>query len=94
MSKRGLIVLLVGLNMVLATTLVLISGGLPAAYAQAAPLAANYLMVSGVIQQSHDALYIIDLANRDLHVFEVDRTTRRLFHRDVRDLLQDFRGGR
>lgn len=94
MTKRSLIVLLIGLNMVLATTLVLLCGRLPAAHAQAAPLAANYLMVSGVIQQSHDALYVIDLANRDLHAFEVDRTTRRLFHRDVRDLLQDFRGGR
>jgi hypothetical protein len=94
MTKKALIVLLVGVNLLLGTTLVLLSGRPKTALAQAAPLAANYLMVSGVIQKDHDALYVIDLGNRELHVFEVDRTTRRVTHRDRRDLLRDFRGGR
>ena len=94
MTRRAYVLLLLGLNLLLLTTLIIVSGRPSAAYAQGAPLASNYLMVSGSILQNHDVLYMIDLANRDLHVFEVDRSTRRIFHRDARDLLRDFRGGR
>lgn len=94
MSKRAILTLLVGLNLALAAALILMTGQPRVAYAQAAPLASNYLMVSGVIQQSHDALYVIDLGNRELHCFEVDRTSRRITHRGRRDLVRDFRGGR
>ncbi|MCK6455450.1 MAG: hypothetical protein L6Q92_02810 [Phycisphaerae bacterium] len=91
MTKRALIVLLVGINLILAATLILMAGRPAAALAQGAPLASNYLMVSGVVQQSHDALYVIDLSNRELHCFGVDRTTKKIMHRGSRDLLRDFR---
>jgi hypothetical protein len=94
MTKRAGLLLLLGVNLVLLTTLIIVSGRPSAAYAQGAPLASNFVMVSGSILQSHDVLYMIDLANRDLHVFEMDRSTKRIFHRDARDLLRDFRGGR
>ncbi len=94
MSKRTLITLLIGVNVLLAAALIIVSGGQQTAYAQAAPLANNFLMVSGSILNQHDVMYVIDLSNRDLHVFELDRTTKRLVHRDGRDLLRDFRGGR
>lgn len=94
MTKRTCVVLLLGINFLLLATLIIVSGRPPAAYAQGAPLASNFVMVSGSILSNHDVLYMIDLANRDLHVFEVDRSTRRIFHRDARDLLRDFRGGR
>lgn len=94
MTKRGLVVLLVALNLVLAATLILMAGRPNAAMAQAAPLGSNFVVVSGAVQRNLDALYVLDLANRDLHCFIVDRTTHRITHRDRRDMLQDFRGGR
>lgn len=93
MSHRALKHLLVAVNAVLLTALVLASWDLPKAHAQAAPLASNYIMVSAVIQQDHDALVVLDLSTRLMHVFEVDRTTRKFLRRDMRDLNQDFRRG-
>ncbi len=91
MAKRGVVVLLVGINLVLGATLLMMTGAVPAAYGQAVPLGSNYLTVSAVVQSNKDALFVIDLANRELHCFEVDRTTRRIVHRDRRDLQRDFR---
>jgi len=46
MSKRALIVLLLGLNLLLLATLILSSWSLPAAYGQAVPLGQNYLSIT------------------------------------------------
>lgn len=94
MSKRVIVMLLIGVNAVLLTILTLTAARLPEARAQAAPLASNYLMVAGEINSDHDALYILDLPTRAMHVFEMDRTTRKLIHLDARDLKLDFREGR
>ncbi len=95
MSKRGIVVLLVGLNLCLAAVLILSAWKPPAAYAQAAPLGQNYAVVAGEIRDGVDALYILDLAQRRLHVFvpNRDQNNRRLFHVGYRDLQRDFRGG-
>lgn len=95
MSKRSLVVLLAGVNLVLLATLILRSWNPPAAYAQAVPLGANYLMVAAEIRDGTDALYVLDLSQRRLHVYvpNNDMVNRRLFHRGYRDLEQDFRGG-
>lgn len=95
MTKRAAIILLAGVNLVLLATLVLVSWSPPAAYAQATPLAQNYLMVAGEINDGVDALYIIDLANRRMHVFQPnrDQNNRKVFHVGFRDLQRDFRGG-
>lgn len=94
MSKRAWVVLLVGVNLLLLTSLIVTAWDLPKANAQAAPLASNYMMVAGVIMNQHDGLYIIDLSSRRIHMFEVDRTSKQLVAVDVRDLKQDFRQGR
>lgn len=94
MTKRAWVVLLIGVNLTLLTTLVVSAWDLPRANAQAAPLASNFVMVAGQIQNNHDGLYIIDLSSRRLYVFEVDRTSKQLVQLDVRDLQQDFRQGR
>ncbi|MBN2563064.1 MAG: hypothetical protein JXQ75_19235 [Phycisphaerae bacterium] len=95
MTKRALIVLLVGVNLILLAALILASGwGLPAAYAQAVPLGQNYLIVAAEIRDGVDALYVIDLSQRRMHVFRPnrDQNDRRLLHVGFRDLQRDFRG--
>lgn len=94
MSKRAIVMLLIGINAVLATTLIVAGWELPRANAQAAPLASNYLMVAGEINDDHDALVVIDLSARMMHTFDMDRGSKQLLHIDFRDLKQDFRGSR
>ncbi len=96
MSKRALIVLLWGANLLLLAVLVLSRWELPAACAQAAPLGRNFAMVSGQIRSGVDALYILDLPKRRMHVFvpSRDHNNRKVFHAGYRDLQRDFRGGR
>lgn len=95
MTKRGIIVLLVGLNLCLAAALIVSAWSPPAAFAQAAPLGQNYAVVAGEIRNGVDALYILDLGQRRLHVFvpNRDQNNRQLFHIGYRDLQRDFRGG-
>lgn len=95
MTKRALIVLLIGLNLVLLATLILAAWRPPAANAQPAPLGQNYLMVAGEINDGVDGLYMVDLSQRRLHVFVPNRdiNNRRIFHMGFRDLQRDFRGG-
>lgn len=94
MTKRSFIILLAGFNFILLATLLLASWRLPAAYAQAAPLGQNYAMVAGEIRDGVDALYILDLPRRRMHVFvpNRDQNNRRLIYQGSRDLQRDFRG--
>lgn len=96
MTKRGLIVVLVGLNLALGAALILSAWEPPTAMAQVAPLGQNYAVVAGEIRDGVDALYVLDLSQRRLHVFVPNRdlNNRRLFHAGYRDLQRDFRGGR
>lgn len=94
MSKTTCLSLLVCVNLVLLTALVLCSHSPPAAYAQGASLAGDYLVVAGEIQDQHDAIYIIDLRNRLLHVLYFDRGTKLLRYAASRDLELDFRHNR
>jgi len=96
MNKRMLIVLLAGANLLLLAVLVLTTAPMPKAHAQAAPLGQNYSMVAGEIRDGVDALYLVDLPRRRLHVFVPNRdlNNRRLIYSGGRDLQRDFRGGR
>ena len=94
MSKNTWLSLLVCVNLVLLTVLVLSTYSPPAAYAQGTSLANDYMVVAGEIQDQHDALYIIDVRNRLLHVLYYDRGTKRLRYAASRDLEQDFRHNR
>ncbi len=93
MNRRSIIVFLVGANLLLLATLILTSWRLPVAKAQAVPMATNYLMVAGEIRDGTDALYVVDLPKRRLHVFipNHDQNNRRLIYRQYRDLEYDFR---
>jgi len=95
MSKRSWITLLIGLNLVLLASLILSRGGMPAAHAQPAPLAENLLLVTGEIRDGVDALYVIDLNTRRMHVYipNRDMNNRRIGYVGWRDLLREFRGG-
>ncbi len=95
MRKRAILVLLLGVNLLLLATLILSSWRLPAAQAQAVPMASNYLMVAGEIRDGSDALYVVDLSRRRLHVFipNQDQNNRRIIYRHYRDLERDFRRG-
>lgn len=95
MTKRAIVVFLVGVNLILLATLILAGWRLPSAYAQGVPMASNYLMVAGEIRDGTDALYVVDLEQRRLHVFvpNNDQNNRRVVHRRFRDLEQDFRQG-
>lgn len=96
MNRRSLVILLVGVNLTLLAALILTNGRLPVAYAQAAPLGQNYAIVAAEIRDGVDALYVLDMSTRRLHVFVPNRnlTDRRLLYAGWRDLRRDFRGGR
>lgn len=94
MHRRAVVVLLVGVNVLLVACLAAMTWGPSRAYAQAAPMASNYVMVAAEISDGVDGLYVIDLASREMHVFVPNRNQndRRLLHAGLRDLQRDFRG--
>lgn len=94
MNKTTWIALLVCLNLVLLTGIVLCTYSPPTAFAQGTSLAGDYMVVAGEIQDQHDALYIIDVRNRLLHVLYFDRGSKSLRYAASRDLEQDFRFNR
>ena len=90
-SKRSIVVALVGMNLFLLGALILSSYSLPAAYAQRAGYAANYVTVTCEVDESYDVLYLVDLPTRRLHAFLPSREAEgRLEYVDSRDLQQDF----
>ena len=94
MSKNTWLSLLLCLNLALLTGIVLCAYSPPAAYAQGTSLAGDYMVVAGEIQDQHDALYIIDVRNRILHVLYYERGRKTLRYAGARDLEQDFRHNR
>lgn len=86
--------LLVCLNLLLLTGIMLAGYSLPTAVAQGTGLGDSYMVVSGEIQDEYDALYIIDVRNRTIHVFHWDRGKRDLIYTDWRALDIDFRNNR
>lgn len=92
-SKRSLIVALVGLNLFLLAALILSSYSPPAAYAQRIGGAGNFVAVTAEADEAYDALYLVDLPNRTLHVYIPARDNAgKLEYAGSRDLQRDFRG--
>ena len=91
MLRRTLFVLLLGVNLALVAAMLLITPGPPAAHAQAVAQGGNYIMVTGKVMDDYDALYLVDLNTRTLHVMTIDPTQRRLQYRGYRSLVADFR---
>lgn len=92
MSRQAIIVLLVGLNLLLAGAMILIAYNPSAAHAQGVGGSGNYIMLSGQIDRGHDAVYLFDLRNRLLHVVRASRGRPvSVGLADTRDLSRDFR---
>ncbi len=95
MTRRALIAALVGLNLLLMVALVLSAVGPPAAYAQIdAGRPGDFIAVTSEISgRDADALFLLDVAKRELHVFIPEGPqTRRLEYAGYRDLYDDFPG--
>ncbi len=91
MRKTTLLTLLICLNIMLATALLWCALPPRTAQAQGTGLAGNYVAVTGQIQREFDALYLLDLQQRALHVFYFLKGSNELQYAGFRDLERDFR---
>lgn len=91
MPKNKLFTVLLCLNLILAAALVFHSLPPRTAAAQGTGLGGNFLAVTGEIQSKFDALYLMDLQNRTLHVFYFQKGSQDLQYAGYRDLERDFR---
>lgn len=96
MTRRSLIVLLVGANLLALACLILTSYTPPKAMAQAVSRSSEYIMVAAESQPNNDVVYLLDLGTRQLHAFRGDLpviaeqpVVFRWYH--SRDLKRDFR---
>lgn len=94
MCKNTCLTLIVCVNLVLLTAIVLCSSSPSAAYAQGTSLAQDYMAVAGEIQDQHDAVYLVDIRTRYLHVLYFDRGTKSLRYAGSIDLEDHFRHNR
>lgn len=97
MSKRVAAFLLVALNLGLFSALLLGSYTPSQAFAQGLTRSGEYILVAAEAEQSNDAIYLLDLRTRQLHVFRStfpraggDPIRVTLLH--SRDLVRDFGG--
>jgi len=72
MTKRVLIMLLAGLNMVLFIALLARAYSPAPAWAQAAARGHDYILISGRAEQGNDAVYMIDGGLRRLYAFRTN----------------------
>jgi len=93
LTKRSLIVFLVGVNLLLFMVLVVGITSPPAAYAQTRGPAGSFLTATAAVEgQEYDVLYILDLATRRLHAFAPTNVqSKKPDYRGYRDLEKDFR---
>jgi len=100
MNKRGLIVLLVGLNALLLAAIAFTVYTPPSALAQmVGARAGNYLIFGARADVNNDAIYLLDAPNKMIHVFRstlprnpVNGATT-LRYMSTRSLVRDFAGG-
>lgn len=89
--RTCLLVGLVAVNVVLAGAVAVHLVRLPQAHAQPMGLSGNFLMVNGTILGSaSDAVYVVDLASRQLTAMLYDRSTQSVNLLGTRDLARDF----
>jgi hypothetical protein len=92
LTKHTLIIALVGLNLFFLAAILFSVSSPTQAHAQPVGGAGNYLVVAAEVQNNYDALYVVDLPQRLLHVFALNRARpAALEYQDSRDLAQDFR---
>ncbi len=93
-TKRSIIVLLAGLNVLLAAGLLAGVVALPTAHAQAGGRAGGFISVSAKARgQAYDVVYILDKTQEKLHAFyPANVQTKKFSYGQNRDLKQDFAG--
>lgn len=91
MTKSTWLTVLICVNLILLTGVVLVGHTPRAAVAQTTGLAGNYLVVTGEIQDQFDAIYLINLRERTLHVFYFIKGSNDLQWAGYRSLDLDFR---
>jgi len=91
-TKRGWIVLLAGINLILLFLLLASVVHLPRALAQGGGRSGGFVCVAAKpAGQSYDVLYALDVPNRKLHAFRPDsQQGRPIVHAGFRDLAADF----
>ena len=94
--KVAVIALLLVVNICLLAGLILSVAGSDTAlagtaYAQAVPGSPKYLMVTGRIRETEQALYVVNLERRMLAVFTFDQGKKRLSYNDKASLAADFK---
>ena len=92
LSKRSLIVALVGLNLILAAVLVFSMHLVPAAHAARTGRPGDFAACTVKVHEDFDVIYILDQQVRKLHCF-VPATSKdgKLTYVQTRDLEQDVR---
>lgn len=93
-NKNAWIAFLIVANVALAAGIFVMAQPAKPAFAQGTGLAGNYLAVAGEVQDSYDALYLIDMRSYVLHALVYDRGRRELEYAASRDLRRDFRNDR
>ena len=96
MTKRALVVFLVGVNLLLLACLILTAYSPPAAEAQAVSRRGEFILIAAEAEVTNDTIYLLDLAQRQMHAFRArlpasaeEPIMVRWYH--TRDLQRDFR---
>lgn len=87
--KQMILVALACLNAGLLVGLVFVASA-PPAEAQIVGGGADYLVMTGAVAQNYDALYVLDLASRQLAAWKFDKKDNLLKLVGRRSLLRDF----
>ena len=87
--KKTLIVVLVCVNVTLLAALIAVN--LDRADAQVVRGGNDFIMATGKVESTFDAIYVIDMKTRRLGGWRFDRTAKRLARYQVRPLEVDFK---
>ena len=91
LSRKSLLVAMVGLNLFLLALLLIGSYSLPAAHAQAQGGSAKFVCVTAKAPgQGYEVFYLADLSERKLHAF-FPTANHQLTHTGFVDLEREFR---
>ncbi|MCH7719371.1 MAG: hypothetical protein IH988_00070 [Planctomycetes bacterium] len=91
MSRKSIMVGLIGVNLALLVALVFTTAKLPAAQAQPGGAVGGYAMITNRIDTNTDALFLLDATAQRLHAFVPDRRQGgRLNYVNYRNLKPDF----
>ena len=92
MTKKSILIALIGVNLALLVGLLFTTAGLPTAQAQPGGATGGYAMVTNRFSTNSDALLLLDATAQRLHLFAPhQRHDGRLNYVNFRNLEADFR---